>query len=120
MSLKSLSLSAILDIPLIKPGNNLAQILVNSLLKSSVKIQDNDILAIAQKIVSKAEGQLVDLNTVIPSTNAIELAEKVDKDPRQIELILSESKAVVGHKPGVVIVEHHSGIILANAGYRPF
>ena len=116
MSLKSLSLSAIPDIPLIKPGDNLAQILVSSLLKSSIKIQDNDILAIAQKIVSKSEGRIVDLNTVTPSTKAIELAQKVDKDPRQIELILSESNAIVAHKPGVIIVEHRSGIILANAG----
>lgn len=116
MNIKSLSLSAIPDIPLIKPGDNLAHILVSSLLKSSFKIQDGDILAIAQKVVSKAEGRIVDLKTVTPSSKAIELAQQVDKDPRQIELILSESNSIIGHKPGVIIVEHLSGTVLANAG----
>jgi coenzyme F420-0:L-glutamate ligase / coenzyme F420-1:gamma-L-glutamate ligase len=116
MSIQSLSLLAIPDIPLIKPGDDLARILVRSLSKSDIKIKDNDIFAIAQKIISKAEGRIVDLNTVTPSPKAIELAQKTDKDPRQIELVLSESNKIISHKPGVIIVEHHSGIILANAG----
>jgi len=79
-------------------------------------LQDNDIIAIAQKIISKAEGRIVDLATVTPSEKAMQLAQELNKDPRQIELVLSESREIIACKPGVIIVEHHSGLILANAG----
>ncbi len=116
MTPQSLSLNAIPNIPLIKPNDDLANIILHALSSSEYELEDNDIIAIAQKIVSKSEGRIVDLAMVKPSKKAIELAQKINKDPRQIELVLSESKEIIAIKPGVIIVEHHSGVILANAG----
>lgn len=116
MALKSLSLNVIQNIPLIKPQDDLVDIILHALSSSGYKLENNDIIAIAQKIVSKSEGQLVDLTTVDPSEKAINLAKEINKDPRQVELILSESNEIIAYKPGVIIVEHHSGVILANAG----
>jgi coenzyme F420-0:L-glutamate ligase/coenzyme F420-1:gamma-L-glutamate ligase len=78
--------------------------------------KDGDALVVAQKIVSKAEGRYVDVATVRPSERAIVLAAKVDKDPRFVEVVLSESKRVVRHRPGLLIVEHRLGFVMANAG----
>ena len=77
---------------------------------------DGDIVVVAQKAVSKAQGRYVDLATIKPSWHARELAVEVDKDPRLVEVILSESVRVVRQRPGVLIVEHRSGYIMANAG----
>ncbi len=104
------------DIRLIQPGDDLAGIILASLEKSGWALQNGDVLVIAQKVVSKAENRIVDLATVAPSSRAVELAAKVDKDPRLVELILSESKAVIRHRPGVLIVEHRLGFVMANAG----
>lgn len=112
----SLSLHAVAGIPLVKTGDELAALLYDCLIKDGLELEDNDVLVIAQKIVSKAEGRVVKLDTVEPSTEARQLAKKADKDPRLVELILSESSRIVRCKPGVIIVEHHSGIVMANAG----
>ena len=82
----------------------------------SAELNDGDILVIAQKIISKQEGQIVDLSTVIPSLLSQGLASQYDKDPRIIELILSESKRIVRMKNGILIVETHHGFVCANAG----
>jgi coenzyme F420-0:L-glutamate ligase/coenzyme F420-1:gamma-L-glutamate ligase len=74
------------------------------------------VFVLAQKIVSKAEGRMVELASVKPSGEAIELAEKVQKDPRLVELILSESVRVVRARPNVLIMEHRLGFVMANAG----
>ncbi len=116
MTPQSLSLHAIPNIPLIKSDDDLAHIILHTLLSSGYELENNDIIAIAQKIVSKSEGRIVDLATVTPSEKAVKLAQETNKDPRQVELILSESKEIIAVKPGVIIVEHHSGVILANAG----
>lgn len=79
-------------------------------------MQDGDILILAQKIVSKAEGRMVNLASVIPSPRALELAEKSGKDPRIAELILRESAEILRVRPGSVIVEHRLGFVCANAG----
>lgn len=110
------TLTPLNDIPLIRHGDHLADILIKSLHESNITIQDNDILVITQKIVSKAEGRLVDLATVIPSQRALELAEQTEKDARLVELILRESKEVLRARPGVIIVEHRLGFVCANAG----
>jgi coenzyme F420-0:L-glutamate ligase/coenzyme F420-1:gamma-L-glutamate ligase len=78
--------------------------------------RDRDVFVVAQKIVSKAEGRYVDLNDVVPSRRAVELAAAVGKDPRIIEVILSESNEVVRHAHGVLIVAHRLGFVMANAG----
>jgi coenzyme F420-0:L-glutamate ligase/coenzyme F420-1:gamma-L-glutamate ligase len=109
-------LRALPVIPLIEPGDDLAQIILASIEKADWELQNGDVLVMAQKIVSKAENRIVDLATVIPSLRAIELATEVQKDPRLVELILSESETVVRRAPGVLIVEHKLGFVMANAG----
>jgi coenzyme F420-0:L-glutamate ligase/coenzyme F420-1:gamma-L-glutamate ligase len=79
-------------------------------------LEDSDILVVTQKIVSKAEGRLVNLTTVSPSKEAIELAKRSEKDSRLVELILRESKEVMRVRPGMIIVEHRLGFVCANAG----
>jgi coenzyme F420-0:L-glutamate ligase/coenzyme F420-1:gamma-L-glutamate ligase len=116
MAPQSITLNTIPNIPLIKENDDLANIILHALSSSGYELGNKDIIAIAQKIVSKSEGQLVDLTSIKPSEKAIQLAQEINKDPRQIELVLSESKEIIAVKPGVIIVEHHSGIILANAG----
>jgi len=94
----------------------LADIIVASLHDSNIDLQDNDILVVAQKIVSKAEGRAVNLVTVTPSARATELAKQTDKDPRVVELMLQESKEVLRTRPGTIVVEHRLGFVCANAG----
>lgn len=112
----TLTLISLPRIPLIKPGDDLVRVILTSLERTGLTFQDGDILVIAQKIVSKSEGRLVDLKTVTPSTQAVELAERSEKDPRMVELILRESKSVLRSRPGTIIVEHHLGFVCANAG----
>jgi coenzyme F420-0:L-glutamate ligase/coenzyme F420-1:gamma-L-glutamate ligase len=111
-----LSIAALPNIPLVNPGDDLTDIITNGLTDCSLTLQDGDILVLAQKIVSKSEGRYAALDSVTPSPAAIELAEEVDKDPRLVELILSESSDVVRKRKGVLIVEHNLGIVMANAG----
>lgn len=101
---------------MIAPGDDLAAVIQDGLKASDLTLQDGDILVLAQKIVSKSEGRIVDLRSVIPGARAQELAEAGDKDPRVVELILSESKSIVRQRPGVLITEHNRGWIMANAG----
>ena len=112
----SLTLTPLSVIPLIQPGDHLGEILFQATRQAGLSWQDGDILVVAQKIVSKAEGRLVNLNTVVPSPAALELAKASEKDPRLAELILQESRAVLRVRPGTVIVEHRLGFICANAG----
>jgi coenzyme F420-0:L-glutamate ligase/coenzyme F420-1:gamma-L-glutamate ligase len=112
----SLTLTSLQDIPLIRQGDNLADILFASLRASGVSLQDGDILVLAQKIVSKAEGRMVDLATVAPSPRAVELAAQAEKDPRVVELMLRESREVLRARVGAIIVEHKLGFVCANAG----
>ena len=111
-----LRLRALPAIPLIEPGDDLAEIILASIKKADWELQNGDVLVMAQKIVSKAENRIVDLATVTPSPRAIELATEVQKDARLVELILSESENVVRRGPGVLIVEHKLGLVMANAG----
>ena len=112
----SLTLTPLIGIPFIRRDDNLADMLLKSLSDSHIAAQDDDILVIAQKIVSKAEGRAVNLNTVNASQRAQELAVETNKDPRLVELILQESNEVLRTRPGVIIVEHRLGFVCANAG----
>jgi len=112
----SLILNTLQNIPIIRQGDNLADILLKSLQESELDLDDDDILVLAQKIVSKSEGRMVNLADVRMSTAAIDLAPIVDKDPRLIELILRESKEVLRVRKGVIVVEHKLGFVCANAG----
>ena len=103
-------------LPLFKQGDDLTSILLGHLRTVDVQLLDGDILAIAQKVISKVEGRLIELTQVEPSEAAIKLAEEVEKDPRIVELILQESTDIVRKKPGVLIVRHRLGHVGANAG----
>ncbi len=111
-----LTLTPLLNFPLIRQDDNLADILVKSLQETQIELHDNDIIVLAQKIVSKSEGRMVNLATVTPSQHAIELAQKADKDPRVMELMLQESNEVLRIRIGTIIVEHKLGFVCANAG----
>ncbi len=108
----TLTLTSLKNIPLIRRDDNLADVILNS----CSDIQDDDIFVLAQKIVSKAEGRMVNLSDVQASAKAIELANKTEKDARLVELILQESNEVVRFRKGVIVVEHKLGFICANAG----
>jgi coenzyme F420-0:L-glutamate ligase/coenzyme F420-1:gamma-L-glutamate ligase len=111
-----ITLTALADIPLVQPGDNLVDIILDALRQSDILLRPGDVLVIAQKIVSKAEDRYVDLGEINPSRRARALAAKVEKDPRLVEVILSESSEVVRHRPGVLVVAHRLGFVLANAG----
>ena len=112
----SLTLTTLQNIPHIRRGDDLADIIINSLALNNIQLEDDDIIVIAQKIVSKAEGRMVNLAKVTPSQQANELAEQIQKDPRLLELILQESNEVVRTRVGTIIVEHKLGFVCANAG----
>jgi coenzyme F420-0:L-glutamate ligase/coenzyme F420-1:gamma-L-glutamate ligase len=103
-------------IPPIAAGDDLAAIALAGLQDSDERLREGDVLVFAQKIVSKAEERAVDLASVVPSIRALELANETDKDARLVELILRESSEVLRHRPGLLIVVHRLGFILANAG----
>jgi coenzyme F420-0:L-glutamate ligase/coenzyme F420-1:gamma-L-glutamate ligase len=111
-----LTLTPLSGIPIIRRDDNLADILVGALRGSGLELQAGDILVLAQKIVSKAEGRMVNLTQIQPTPHARELAAQTDKDPRVVELILQESAIVLRTRPGTIIVEHKLGFVCANAG----
>ena len=115
-STSKLELLAIPGLPMIKAGDDLAALIAEGFLRAGLKPQKGDVLALAQKIVSKAEGRSIELAKVKPSERAVALAAEVQKDPRLVELILSESVRVVRSRPNVLIVEHKLGFVMANAG----
>jgi coenzyme F420-0:L-glutamate ligase / coenzyme F420-1:gamma-L-glutamate ligase len=112
----SLEVIALTGLPLIKAGDDLVELIASSLKRNGVEPRARDVLVVAQKIVSKAEGRMVDLATIEPSAKARALAAEVDKDPRLVEVILSESARVVRASRNVLIVEHRLGFVMANAG----
>jgi coenzyme F420-0:L-glutamate ligase/coenzyme F420-1:gamma-L-glutamate ligase len=109
-------LLALGGIPVVQPGDDLSAIIADALEREGVRLQAGDVLVVAQKIVSKAEDRFVALATVTPSARATEIARETGKDPRLVEVILSESKRVVRTRRDLIIVEHRLGIVLANAG----
>lgn len=111
-----LTLTALPGIPEIEPGAALAALLIEAVARAGEVPATGDILVVAQKIVSKTEGRRVALSGVEPSVRARELASITGKDPRLVELILRESREVLRAVPGVLIVEHRLGFVMANAG----
>jgi coenzyme F420-0:L-glutamate ligase/coenzyme F420-1:gamma-L-glutamate ligase len=111
-----LELIALPDFPLVKAGDDLATLVLEGLARAGRALAAGDVVVLAQKIVSKAEGRLVDLATITPSPEALTVAEEVRKDPRLVELVLRESRRIVRKGPNVLIVEHRLGLIMANAG----
>src|SRR5260221_4345772 len=112
----SLTIPGLKDVPLVKPGDDLAALALAAYRATELAPADGDVLVVAQKIVSKAEDRMVDVATVEPSERAIALAAAVEKDPRLVEVILSESRRIVRHRPNLLIAEHRRGWVMANAG----
>jgi coenzyme F420-0:L-glutamate ligase/coenzyme F420-1:gamma-L-glutamate ligase len=112
----SLILHAVPGIPLVEPGDDIAVLILAALAVSELVLEVGDVLVLAQKIVSKAEGRYAYLNGVEPSAEAVELAGQCDKDPRHMQVVLNESREIIRKRPGVVIVEHVLGYVHANAG----
>ena len=104
------------DFPLVKAGDDLVALIATALERAGLRPVAGDVLVVAQKIVSKAEDRFVDLATVKPSARAQEIGTDIQKDPRLVEVILSESTRVVRQRPGLLIVEHRLGYVMANAG----
>lgn len=102
--------------PNIKPGDDVASHILQAARLQNVEIQEGDILVVTQKIVSKAEGRIVDLTRVEPSSSAKELSNTTGRDPRYIQVILDETKSVVRLKQSHLIMETHHGFVCANAG----
>jgi coenzyme F420-0:L-glutamate ligase/coenzyme F420-1:gamma-L-glutamate ligase len=111
-----LTLTPLMHFPLVSPGDILSRLISDALKENGITLQDGDVLVLAQKVVSKAENRLVNLTEVKPSELALHYAELTKKDPRLLELILSESRSVVRTRKGLIIVEHKLGFISANAG----
>lgn len=112
----SLSIKALSGFPMIAPGDDLPAIVIHSLEQDGITLEADDVIVLAQKVVSKAEGRLVRLADVTPSERARDIARQTGKDERMVELILSESSAIIAQRAGVLIVEHRLGYIMANAG----
>lgn len=111
-----LVLTAVPNIPEIGPGTDLPALIVRCLRAADLAPASGDALVVAQKVVSKAEGSVVDLTAVQPGPEAVRLGTLIDKDPRLVEVVLRESTAVVRAQHGVLITEHRLGFICANAG----
>ncbi|MCP4362528.1 MAG: coenzyme F420-0:L-glutamate ligase [Chloroflexi bacterium] len=113
---REISLRAIPHIPHVQPDDNLAELLLAALVEEKIILQTGDIMAVAQKIVSKAEGRLVKLADVVPGVKAQEVAAQTGKEPRLVQLILQESDEISRMRQGVLIVRHRLGFTSANAG----
>lgn len=111
-----LEILAVPGIPMIQAGDDLPVIIADRMARAGQKLHDRDVIVIAQKIVSKAEGRTVDLSTVTPSAEALKLAAETGKDPRTVQVILSDSVRVVRHRPNLMIMQHRLGFVMANAG----
>jgi coenzyme F420-0:L-glutamate ligase/coenzyme F420-1:gamma-L-glutamate ligase len=114
--LDALQIFPLHGLPEIRPGDNLAEIILSAPMENGPRLESGDVLVVAQKVVSKAEGRLVALESVTPSPFAIEYAKTYDKDPRHVEVVLRESRRIVRMDHGVLIVETFHGLVCANAG----
>lgn len=113
---EKLTLFALPGIPGVQPGDNIAELLLAALAEAGISLEAGDILVVAQKIISKAEGRLVRLAGVVPGEEAVRVAQVTGKDPRLVELILGESVGISRMAPGVLVVRHRLGFTSANAG----
>jgi coenzyme F420-0:L-glutamate ligase/coenzyme F420-1:gamma-L-glutamate ligase len=116
MAASSFQVFGLSEVPMVRAGDDLAELIADALERSDYELADSDIVCVAQKIVSKAEGRLIALASVTASAEAVELARETDKDPRLVELILQESTELLRKKPGVLIMRHRLGLVGAHAG----
>ena len=111
-----LEVFAVPGVPMVRQGDNLSALIGDAMERAGQSLLDRDVVVIAQKIVSKAEGRTVDIATVSPSAEAERLGAAVGKDPRLVEVILSDSAKVVRSRPNLMIMQHRLGFVMANAG----
>jgi coenzyme F420-0:L-glutamate ligase/coenzyme F420-1:gamma-L-glutamate ligase len=104
------------NIPMVKPGDDLVAMIAQGLTSMGESLKDDDVIVLAQKVISKTENRYLDLTTVEPSDEALTVGREVDKDPRKVQAILDESNEVIRKRPGVLIVEQKLGFVQANAG----
>ena len=114
--MKSIQLIGLPGIPMIQTGDDLAAVIKTALEENDLSFEDGDVLAVTSKIVSKAEGRWVNLEDVTPDDEALRVAEECEKDPREVAVILSESKQISRIRQNLLITEHRLGMICANAG----
>ncbi len=113
--IQRVNLTALPNIPLVQPGDDIGRIIIEGLSHADIQLADNDILVIAHKIISKAEGQLISLNDITPSQHANELAQLTGKDAQLIQVILDESVSVERVRKGVIVTEQRGGWVVANS-----
>ena len=112
----NLLIQALKEFPLIQPGDNLSSIILESCKHNKFILEDDDIIVIAQKVVSKSENRYKNLLEIKPSKQATNLALSLNRDPAFIQLILNESNEIISTDKNVIIVEHKLGFININAG----
>lgn len=116
MTTPRIALYALPGIPDVQPGDDIAGLILDALSRAGIALQDGDVVVVTQKIVSKAEGCAVRLDEVVPSPEALALAEAVQKEPNLVEVILRGSRGVIRQREGTLIMETRHGWICANAG----
>ncbi len=110
------SVIGLAGVPMVQPGDDLGALAISALVDNDLRPEPGDVLVVAQKIVSKAEDRFVDVATIDPSPEAVELAAATGKDPRFVQVVLSESRRIVRHRENLIIAEHRLGFVMANAG----
>jgi len=111
-----LTIIGLAGVPMVQPGDDLAAMTLAAYPATGIVPENGDIIIVAQKIVSKSEGRIVAVASVTPSERAIALAAETGKDPRFVEIVLSESRRIVRHRPNLIVAEHRLGFVMANAG----
>ena len=111
-----LTITGLAGVPMVQPGDDLAALTLAAYAATKLTLEDGDVIVVAQKIVSKSEGRIVEVASVTPSERAIALAAETGKDPRFVEIVLSESRRIVRHRPNLIVAEHRLGFVMANAG----
>jgi len=113
---KAVSIVGLENFPMVKKGDNLAELIITTMHRENVALNNGDVVVVAHKVVSKAEGKLVRLRDIEPSERAEEIAKATSKDPRLTELILQETRSIVKASPEILIVENKQGWVCINAG----
>lgn len=109
-------MTALPGIPIVQPGDDLVRLILDGLERAGLTLEDGDALVVTSKIVSKAEGRTARISDVVPGEEALRVAAETGKDPRLVELVLSETRRISRTAPNVLIVEHRLGFVSANAG----
>ena len=107
---------AVRGMPDVKPGDDVAQLIYDAVVRSGIQVEDGDIFVIASKIVAKAEGRILKLNEITPSAFSIRASRIVKKDPREVEAILMATRRTIRRRRGIFLAETEFGVVAANAG----